>query len=251
MIHKFIKVQDGLYRGSAPTPKDVQILKDKYGINKIVSLDQAAADVISNTCKLLGINQVIVPLDETKQSLINFLSYNLKDLLTKGGPTFIHCKHGKDRTGLAIALYECKYKGKDPEEAIKEAKKLGFGIGVDPRFINLYEKLIRSCKPVTDNNSADIVSNEREYKGDSRDSYLDEANRSSFESYLGKNRQYPYDAVYNSINDQSPTRENYQDKPIKEYPLENDIIPQVGIYDNDAGGRGFGPTENFSGFIYD
>lgn len=251
MISRFVKVEDGLYRGSAPSPKDVQLLKEKYKIKKIVSLDQDSADVIANTCKLLGINQVVVPLDETKQSLINFLSQNLKDLLTAGGPTYVHCKHGKDRTGLAIALYECKYKGKSCEDALKEAKDLGFGINVDPKFVNLYEKLIRSCKPATDSNNADIVSNEREYTGDSRDSYLDEANRSSLEAYLGKNRQYPYDAVYNSINDQSPTRENYQDKPIKEYPLENDVVPQVGVFDNDAGGRGFGPTENFSGFIYD
>lgn len=250
MINKFIKVDDNLYRGSAPNPKDVQLLKEKYGIKKIVSLDQQSADVIANTCKLLGINQVIVPLDETIQSLIKFLSYDLWQLLIVNGPTFTHCKWGKDRTSLVIALYECKYKGKSPDIAIKEAKDLGFGVGVDPKFINLYEKIIKSCKPVTDSNNADIVSNEREYKGDSRDSYLDEADRSSFEAYLGKNRQYPYDTVYNSINDQSPTRENYQDKPIEDPSIRN-IIPQVGLYDNSAGLTGAGPSENLGGFLHE
>jgi protein tyrosine/serine phosphatase len=251
MISKFIQVDNGLYRGSAPSPKDVQYLKEKYGINKIVSLDQAAADQIANTCKLLNIKQVVIPLDGTMQSLINLMSYDLKDLLINGGPTFIHCWHGKDRTGLVVALYECKYKGKDPEEAIKEAKMLGFGVGVDPKYINIFEKLIRASKPNTDNNNADIVSNEREYTGDSRDSFLDEANRSSFEAYMGKNLMDRDDPVYSTINNQSPTRENYMDKPIKEHSLVTSHIPQVGQYDNSAGIAGAGPSESVGGFIHD
>jgi hypothetical protein len=61
------------------------------------------------------------------------------------------------------------------------------------------------------------------------------------------------DAVYNFINDQSPTRENYQQyKSIKEHDYDkDDVVPLVGVFDNDAGGRGFGPTENAGGFIYD
>lgn len=250
MINKFIQVDTGLYRGSAPSPKDVEILKEKYNVNKIISLDQNSANVIANSCKLFGINHVIIPLDGNKQSLINLLSHDLKDLLINNGPTFVHCKHGKDRTGLVIAMYQCKYKGKNPEIAIQEAKQLGFGVGVDPGFIKLYEKLIRASKSNSDVNNADIVNNQRENKGDSRDSVLDEADRSSFEAYLGKNRLNQNDPVYNTINDQSPTRENYNNKPIKEDPLKINIVPQVGVHDNSAGIVGAGPSENVGGFIY-
>jgi len=254
-MQRFRKITNGLYRGSAPSPKDVLYLKDNLGINKIISLDHDAGEKINKTCKLLGIDQVKIYIPKFKPDLLKTLSSlfknDLKELLLDGGPTFIHCLHGKDRTGLLAALFKCKYMGMNPEDAIKEAKSLGFGIGVDPKIVSLYEKLIRNCKPVEDINEADIVSNVREYKSDNRDSFLDEGTQGSFAPYLSKTRQYPADAVYNFINDQWPTRENIGDKSIKEHIKEENGVPQVGVYNNDAGVHGFGPSENVGGFIYD
>lgn len=252
MIHRLKKITNGLYRGSAPSPKDVEWLKNTLGIKKIVSLDQLTGDRIDRVCQALGIEHINAPIDHTKSSLIKVLSHNLKDLLLNGGPTYLHCLHGKDRTGLIAALFKCKYMDVNPEKAIKEAESLGFGIGVHPRAVNEWKKLIRTCKPLKDINNVDIVSNQREPSGDNRDSYLDEGHQGSFSPYLSVTRQSPMDMVYNSINDQYPTRENYRsNKSIKEYVKEDDAIPQVGVFNNDAGGRGFGPTENYSGFFYD
>lgn len=261
MIHRLRKVADGLFRGSAPNPKDVLWLKEILGIKKIVSLDKETGDRIDRACKMLGINHVKAYIDYDRRSLYNVLSHNLKTLLLDGGPTYLHCAAGKDRTGLLAALFKCKYMGMNPEDAITEAKSLGFGIGISPETTHLYEKIIRSCKPSKDPdvNSADIVGNERDYIGDNRDSYLDEAQRGSFAPYLDHTRQNPMDAVYVYINDQSPTRENYQQtwKEPKERLEEDainshdDTIPQVGVFNNDAGQGGFGPTENYGGFFYD
>lgn len=258
MIHRLRKVTDDLYRGSAPSPKDLIFLKEDLGIKKIVSLDRAAGERIKRTAKLLGIKHIIIPIDfmEFKKSLIAFLNNDLKKLLLEGGPTFVHCEAGKDRTGLAIALVQCKYLGKDPEDAIDEAKSLGFGIGLHPKITATFEKLIRASKPSKDNNNADIVSNQREYISDNRDSFLDEAHQGSFAPYLSVTKQNPMDPLYNFIMDQSPTRENYH--AIKEYDItedditEENVVPMVGVYNNDAGVRGFGPVEpNPGGFIND
>jgi hypothetical protein len=253
MIRRFRKITDGLYRGSGPSPKDVRHLKEEFGIKKIVSLDEEAGERISRACKLLGIEQVKIYLDGSRKSLINLLKHNLKKLLIDGGPTFIHCHEGKDRTGLLSALFKCKYMGANADDAIEEAKSLGFGVGIDPKVTKLFEHIIKACKPAKDVNSADIVSLEREYVGDNRDSFLDEGHQGSFAPYLSKTRQDPMDAVYVYINDQSPTRQNYPDyKSIKEHNQEEeDVVPIVGTFDNDAGARGFGPTENYSGFFYD
>lgn len=260
MIHRLRKVTDDLYRGSAPSPKDVHWLKEHLGIKKIVSLDASSAARINRACKLLNIKHVIVPIEIThfRASLINFLHHDLKKLLLEGGPTFVHCAAGKDRTGLAVAMVKCKYLGESPEHAIQEAKSLGFGLDVDPKVIHIFEKLIKHCKPVKDENAADIVSNEREYIGDNRDTFLDEGHQGSFAPYLSVTKQNPMDALYNFVMDQSPTRENYHHgKPIKMHNHEDphdeeDTVPMVGVYDNDAGGRGFGPVEpNPGGFIYD
>lgn len=252
MISKLRKITEGLYRGSAPSPKDVSWLKEHLGIKKIVSLDRDSGERISRACQLLGIKQVKIYLNGDRKSLIQLLKHNLKDLLIKDGPTYIHCHYGKDRTGLLSALFKCKYMGMDPDKAIDEAKSLGFGVGVPEEAVDLYEKLIRACKPVKDTNNADIVSNEREYISDNRDSFLDEGHQGSFAPHLDQTKQNPMDAVYNYINDQSPTRENYHNyRSIKEHDQKEDVIPQVGVFNNDAGGRGFGPTENYGGFFYD
>lgn len=253
MIHRLRKITDGIYRGSAPSPDDVKQLHDNLGIKKIVSLDYASGKAISRVCKLLGIKHIMVPIDSDhlKATLLNLFKHNLKDLLEKDGPTFVHCRAGKDRTGFVSALFKCKYLGTDPEEALEEAKSLGFGINCDPKMIKTFEKLIRACKPAKDKNEADIVSNEREYKSDFRDGFLDTHHDGSFAPYLSKTRQYPMDAVYNYIVDQSPTRENYPAyKSIKEHD-HRDNVPLVGVFDNNAGIRGFGPVDNAGGFIYE
>jgi protein tyrosine/serine phosphatase len=252
-IQRFIQVTPNIYRGSAPSPKDVEWLHDKFGIKKIISLDQESGDRIDRACKLLGINHVMLPIDISNlhKSLLSFLKNDIKGLLENGGPTFIHCAQGKDRTGLAIALYKCKYMGMDPREAIEEAKSLGFGVGVDPKVISLFEKVIKSCQSGDDNSAADIVSNERQYIGDNRDSYLDEGRQMSFAPYLTVTKEYPYDGVYKYIDDQSPTRENYHPgKSIKKHD-EEDVIPQVGVYDNEAGIGGASVSEQVGGFLHD
>jgi hypothetical protein len=165
----------------------------------------------------------------------------------------VHCAAGKDRTGLAVALVQCKYLGKSPEEAIKEAKEIGLGQGINQHTTHLYEKLIRYCKPSKDTNNADIVSQERDYIADNRDSFLDESNPKDFSAYLDITRQYPADSVYNYINDQSPTRENYmQYKNHHVNDKQKDVVPIVGLYNTDVGSHGFGVVEpNPGGFIYD
>jgi hypothetical protein len=251
MIRRFREVVPGkLYRGSAPSPKDALELKDKLGIKKIVSLDKQTGNRINRTCKILGIEHVQMYIDHTRKSLYHFLSQDLKKLFLEGGPTFIHCAEGKDRTGLATALVKCKYLGMDPEKAIQEAKSFGFGIGIPPQITHLYEKIIRSCKQSKDTNSADIVSNERTYVGDNRDSFLDEGHQGSFSPYLDQTKQDPVDTLYPSTLDQAPTRQNYQSPPLfRHNPEETVNIPNVGEYDNDAGQRGFGPVERMDGFF--
>lgn len=246
MIKRFRKIKDNLYRGSAPSVKDVIKIHKLLGIKRIVSLDQLASDRINNICKLLHIEHIIIHLDGTRKSLLKLLSYNLSDLLDSGIPTFLHCHEGKDRTGLVTALFKCKYMGMNPEDAIKEAESLGFGIDVPPSVINLFKKIIRSSSDV---NNADIVSNERDYISDGKSSALDRADRGSFAPYLDKTQQYSYDPnIYNYQNIQGDSRINPESET---YTTETREIPLVGLYDNTSGLRGVGPVDIGTGFIYD
>ena len=254
MIYRFREVvPEKLYRGSAPSPQDVRWLKDNKNIKKIVSLDEKTGEIINDICQELNIKHIKLYIDFDRKTLLNFLAQNLHQVFLTDMPVFVHCAEGRDRTGLACAMVQCKYLNVSPGKAIQEAKSLGFGEGLPTNILTLYEKIIRSCKPSKDNNSADdIVSNERSYIGDNRDSYLDEAHQGSFAPFLDPTRQFPYDIIYSEINDQSPTRENYdqnislrsRDTSDKDAPLN------VGIYNNDAGIFGVGPSINSGGFIY-
>ena len=232
---------------------DVQRLKNEFGVRKIISLDRGAGEKIDRVCKLLGIEHIKIYM-ETKGDVVKLLKHNIKDLLTKGGPVFFHCRYGKDRTGLLAALYKVKYMGVSSEDAINEAKSLGFGIGVPKSISGLYEKMIRACKPVSDENEADIVSNEREYVGDNRDTFLDESRQHSFAPYMDHTKQAPADALYNYIVDQSPTRENYEEYREDKKKVDDnkgDNVPTVGLFNNDAGISAGGPSILSGGFIYD
>lgn len=244
-----MRVTKDLYRGSAPSPADVVSLKNNFGINKIVSLDRRSGQRISNVTKKLGIEHIIIPIEATRSSLINLFQYDFKQLFLEDGPTFVHCYYGKDRTGLVIAIIKCKYFNESPDEAIAEAKLLGFGIGVPPKVTRLYEKIIRSCKPEKSFNKDDIVSQEREYIDDNKGSVLEGGSQGSFAPYLDQTKSLPNDFLYPSDLDQSPTRQNYNS--IKERGKERNVVPLVGLFNNNSGGKGMGFVETTDGFVYD
>ncbi len=242
-MYNFAKITKNLYRGSAPSLEEVKDLNDKLGITKIISLDKKSGDKISKICKLLGIDHKIFDLNSDKKSFGKLLTEDLEDLFLSDTPTFVHCKHGKDRTGIVSAILRCKYMDWSYEDAIKEAEKYGFGTGLSGDMINFYHKILKNCK--SDSNEASIVDNERSYKGtsDSTATFLDEANQHSFSPHLSNTRQYPYDSPnlyeYNEKED-----ENSKDLT----SIVDNSIPQVGIYNNvSTQGVGFMAPNN--GFI--
>jgi protein tyrosine/serine phosphatase len=255
MISRFHTVVPGkLYRGSGPTPKDVIDLHKHLGIHKIISLDAGAGQKIDRIAKLLGIKHIIIPLNGTDLGPVaELFSYDLKDLLLSDGPTYVHCIHGKDRTGLVIAMFKCKYMGVSCDKAIKEAKHIGFGVYMDPKTTAFYEKIIRmfcGCnhQHQADDNDADIVDNSRP-NADWRGSYLDAADMSSFAPYLDYTRQWPYNPVYDYKYDQYPTRRNIDLEKCSPEEGKQDQIPMVGLYDNDAGVHGTGGVDVGGGFV--
>lgn len=148
---RFQKVSDNLYRGSAPKLHEVSLLKDKYNVTKIISLDKESGLNIHQACEDNGINHIIIPIHGADD----------KDLyiIKKLGPTniigneiaYVHCKHGKDRTGMFVAKYRVE-NGWDPQKALDEAVSFGFGTNMNKKdiigFINLISKDLVSDKEI-------------------------------------------------------------------------------------------------------
>lgn len=248
MIYRFRKVLNNVYRGSAPALKDVATLVKDYNIKKIVSLDKEDGLKIKNICKNLGIKQIIFPMYGKRSDVLKLLSKDLKELFIDNGPTFIHCSAGKDRTGFVSALLKVKYNNEDPEEAIKEAKELGFGAFLPKEWqkaIKLYEKAILNAKEKDKNDAIDsIVENSRTYIDSNRASPLDKATQQSMAVYEDTTRKYPYDNQY-------VTTRNDDYSIVVEDKEKLNRVPAVGTYDNNAGIQGVGPVENYGGFLHD
>jgi hypothetical protein len=254
MLNNFARVNKLLYRSSGPSPADVKFLKD-LGINKIVSLDKEMGDKIKRTTKLLNIDHILLPIEiGNRKSLLRFLQQDLFSLLQDNGPVAISCAAGKDRTGLACALFRCRYQSWPASAAIKEAKSFGFGIGVDPSIIHLYTKLIHDSaeKRHSDVNDGDIVSNEREaasnyddYEGGNRE----QSSWSPFADY--RVREYPFTPTdsskdYDEQYDSRQTRGLSDASEDREY---EDGMPQVGQYSSITSLVGAGPSMIGSGFV--
>jgi hypothetical protein len=139
MPDRFSQVSDNIYRGGKPNTRDLQILSDVYGIKRVISLDGEIGAEISPMCHQLGIDQIIIPIGGSESTeMIDFLKENIMDLLDIK-PVYIHCKHGKDRTGMAIALYRVKGEGWSPEDALDEALSFDFGSGLDQETKSFYQ----------------------------------------------------------------------------------------------------------------
>lgn len=249
MIKRLRKINDQLFRGSAPSPKDVINLYKYLGIRKIISLDQKSGELINKICKILGIKHIIIPLNGTNiKSLIQLFSYNLYDLLMKDGPTYIHCFEGKDRTGMVSAIFKCKYMGVSFKDALKEAISLGFGIGLPEKVKQLYIKLIYMSCNKNDSNNADILENSRDYDQNYMGSVIDEATMQSFAPFMDTSRKYPYDSIYNYQYEQHPTRDNLNYCPNYYRSKNKQQIPWVGLYDSNSGVKGVGIVDNGGGF---
>lgn len=257
MIRRFRKVSDELYRGSAPAVKDLRLLK-KLGIKKIVSLDEASGMKINRAAKLMGFKHIMLPINIGKRStLMNFLGHNIPKLFDDGGPTFVHCAEGKDRTGLACAMYRCEAEGWSCGKAIKEARSLGFGLGVDPKVVKLYNKIVKkSCgckdKDMHDVSYAyDIVSNERDMPyGNYTLGPNEQQSWSPFEDYRVK--EFPYTKQEIDWPEQYQSREDYglDDRTEDSSRDYGKGFPQAGGWDTSTNGiMGAGPSMVGSGYI--
>lgn len=118
------QVAAGLFCGGAPAEAQLRALKAR-GVRQVIDLrqhhetehDEAAL------CQSLGLEYVSVPMGE---SLPDFPT--VERLLSQlcSTPTYLHCRHGCDRTGAIVALYRTVVQGASLAQAGGELLRQGF-----------------------------------------------------------------------------------------------------------------------------
>jgi hypothetical protein len=141
-----------LYRGSYPgTLSELQALRDRVGIRTLITFrNDSTVFEESVRARQLGMKLINIPLDGTKdpspeniravESLLRRIelsrnvrdnperyppgSYNPDELIEL--PAYIHCQHGKDRTGFVALLYRVLHQKMPADCAIREMYSYGF-----------------------------------------------------------------------------------------------------------------------------
>lgn len=235
MPAKFRTFDAQIYAGGEPSIKDLQYLKDILGVKLIVSLDDAVGKKIAPTVKQLKMQQVIIPVNPGATQItdpIKYLQRQIVNILSNYQPVYIHCLQGQDRTGLALAMYRILKQHMPCKNAIQEAKKYGYGLGISLQVQKLWESFL--CALQVDSNAT-------------MDSDINHSMHDTFR-----------------INDVAPAFNPMQsfaprgDVGPSGYPLEqksqkrqevldemlNKQVPMVGYFTNVGPMRGAGPVEN-------
>lgn len=124
VLDNFHKVSDKLYRGAKQNAEGYKKLKE-MGIKTVVNLRTSNKE--EKIVKEAGLNYVFIPTKTSKlgdDTIEKFLAV-VSD--KNNWPVFVHCYHGSDRTGAAVASYRIVFENYTPEEAHKEMTTGNYG----------------------------------------------------------------------------------------------------------------------------
>jgi len=113
-----------LYRSALPQAKDLPLL-EKLKVHTVLSFikDDDKAWLGDAPLQVVSLPTHADRVDDAE--VIRVL--NILQAAQQQGPVLMHCKHGRDRTGLFAAMYRTVIQGWSKEDALKEMVEGGFG----------------------------------------------------------------------------------------------------------------------------
>jgi protein tyrosine/serine phosphatase len=124
---------DKIYRGGQPSPAQTAALRSELHVRTILRLNRGDATADRAAARLAGITLVEIPIDPkklgtpdaaTRQAVERAFAV-LND--PRNAPVYIHCDHGRDRTGYLVALYRARAQGWQWEAISAELARHGHG----------------------------------------------------------------------------------------------------------------------------
>ncbi len=118
------RVGPGVFRGAQPRPEGYRTLKE-MGIRTVVSLRSLHGE--AKAVEAAGMRSIVLPMstfDEVDVGTVRKVVALMADPANQ--PVFVHCAHGKDRTGIVVAVYRMDVDGWAEAEAEEEMQAFGF-----------------------------------------------------------------------------------------------------------------------------
>lgn len=134
------RVAPGIFRGAQPEKKGYETLKG-MGIRTVINLRTSMSE--RKGVEAAGMRSVEIPIEMSRNGLkekVDRVVALMADPANR--PLFVHCRQGRDRTGIVIAAYRMKQEGWTLAEAEAEMQSFGFNdVWVNfRRFIRGYAK---------------------------------------------------------------------------------------------------------------
>jgi tyrosine-protein phosphatase SIW14 len=124
-VRNFGQVDATVWRGAAPSDVALKELSTA-GVERVIDLRESGKATyheaqVAKSLHMLYVNVPFPPMSApTAQQVQTVIT-----LLNSGGKTFVHCRRGKDRTGVVIACYRMQHDGWSHQQALDEAIRFG------------------------------------------------------------------------------------------------------------------------------
>jgi len=130
-VSNFGEVEKGqLYRGAQPSEKGIHYLADN-GIRTVVNLRDDPQKWEKQAVEKAGMQYVWIPSTASKADP-KVVDKFLTTMRQGDTPVFVHCKAGRDRTGLNVAAYRIIHDDWDRKRAITELHAYGYNWALFP-----------------------------------------------------------------------------------------------------------------------
>jgi len=150
-IPNFAEIRPGVTRGGQPTKEGIRFLRDR-GFRTVISFrsNPSEREVVLRSGMAYveipmraGIFGAAPPAEEQVRQFLSVVTDSSKY------PVFIHCRRGKDRTGVMSAIYRIEACGWATDEAIEEMRALGFSGHYRGlmRFVRGYARAVQAPVP--------------------------------------------------------------------------------------------------------
>ncbi len=123
-VPNFAEVESGIYRGGQPTEQGWEFLRS-LGVTNVVKLNREVVEPPRD-----GMNLYFIPLPpaticETFQKPSTNDIWRAVQVMKLGG-TYVHCRRGRDRTGLVVGCYRIWMDGWSESAAAREMDEMGY-----------------------------------------------------------------------------------------------------------------------------
>jgi len=127
-LPRFSELSPGLFRGGRPSEAGLRKLA-ALGITTIINLenDERVVEAESRIAAELGMQVLKFPMEWISTPNDSDVNQILELMRTRGATKiYVHCQHGKDRTGVIVALHRVLTEGLDANAAYDEMLSFGF-----------------------------------------------------------------------------------------------------------------------------